>query len=74
MKTDRWRRVEEVYDAVLTLPPERRTAVVEELCAADTELRQEVEGLLAARDRAGDFLSPDELLGHIAGFTARANS
>jgi Tol biopolymer transport system component len=70
MNSDRWRRVEEVYDAVLTLPPERRAAVLEELCAADAELRREVESLLAARDRAGDFLSPGNLLGHIASVTA----
>ena len=72
MNTDRWRRVEEVYDAVLMQSPERRAAILEELCAADAELREEVEGLLAARDRAGDFLSPDNLQSHIARFTAEA--
>ena len=70
MNTDRWRRVQEVYDAVLMHPPERRAAGLKELCAADAELREEVEGLLAARDCAGDFLSPDNLQSHIARFTA----
>ena len=66
MNSDRWRRVEEVFDAVRTLPPEGRSATLDDLCAADIELRREVEALLNARDRAGDFLSPGSLLRHIA--------
>jgi eukaryotic-like serine/threonine-protein kinase len=66
MNSDLWRRIEAVYDAVLTLPPERREFALEELCAADTELRREVESLLNAREHAGDFLTPGNLVGHIA--------
>jgi hypothetical protein len=72
MNSDRWHRIEQVYDAVLTLPPEQRLAVLEARCGADAELRREVESLLSARDPAGDFLSPDNLLGHIATVTEDA--
>ena len=53
---DRWREIEEVLDRALDLPPDERAAFLESACGADLALRNEVERLLRANDRAGDFL------------------
>jgi len=41
----------------------------DEACHEDPDLRREVEALLEARDRAGDFLSPDGLVRQIGDLT-----
>jgi formylglycine-generating enzyme required for sulfatase activity/predicted esterase/predicted Ser/Thr protein kinase len=46
MNPDRWRRIEEIYNAALELEPGRRDAYLAEVCAGDESLREEVEGLL----------------------------
>src|SRR5437588_727142 len=51
-----WRRVEDLYHrAVECNEPERQTLLDRE-CAADNELRREVEALLAGQERARSFL------------------
>ena len=44
----RWRRIEEVFQAAVKLPPDRRAAFLDRECAGDPGLRREVESLLAA--------------------------
>ena len=56
MEGDRWRQLEEVLDAALTIEPARRSAVLDERCSGDPELRREVEALLARLDTAQKFL------------------
>ncbi len=43
---ERFRRVREIFDLVVEAPPEKRAALLTELCTGDPELRSEVEGLL----------------------------
>src|SRR5262245_7923645 len=57
MDSEQWKRVEEIYHAVLSQPPERRAAVIAVACSSDVAMRNELESLLAARAEAGDFLS-----------------
>jgi eukaryotic-like serine/threonine-protein kinase len=47
MHPDRWRRVADVYDAAMEREPAARGAFLAEACAADADLRREVESLLA---------------------------
>lgn len=47
MSDDRWRRVEELYHAALGVSPEERAAFLERKADGDSELRREVESLLA---------------------------
>jgi eukaryotic-like serine/threonine-protein kinase len=54
--TDRWRRIEEVFGAILALPAGEREAHLTELCGGDAELRSEVRSLLAADAGASRFL------------------
>ncbi|HYU32454.1 MAG TPA: serine/threonine-protein kinase [Thermoanaerobaculia bacterium] len=56
MATDRWRRIEEIFDEVLALPEGEREARLAELCGGDAVLRSEVASLLAADAGASDFL------------------
>src|SRR3954453_179556 len=72
MRADLWPRVEEVYYDVADAPPENRAALLDAACYDDPELRREVEALLDARDRMGDFLAPERLVRQIADLTPEA--
>jgi serine/threonine-protein kinase len=47
MSADRWRRIEELYQAAYGRPAHERAAFLDEVCAGDPALRQEIESLLA---------------------------
>jgi eukaryotic-like serine/threonine-protein kinase len=48
---------ETVFDAALAPLPEQLAAYLEEACGGDTQLRQHVEGLLRAHEKAGAFMA-----------------
>jgi serine/threonine protein kinase/Tol biopolymer transport system component len=52
MTPERWAEIDRVWHAVLARPEAERAAAVAELCAGDTELRRDVEALLANLARA----------------------
>jgi eukaryotic-like serine/threonine-protein kinase len=56
MTPERWRVVDAILRASLSCEPAQRDAFVAQACGDDEELRREVASLLAAHDRAGDFL------------------
>src|SRR5579871_292487 len=56
---ERWRRIQEVFQAALEMPGERRAAFLDAACAGDVSLRQEVESLLRSSEEAGNFLEPE---------------
>lgn len=47
MNQDRWRKIERLYHAALACEPDRRAALLADACAADDQLRREVESLLS---------------------------
>ncbi len=47
MMTERWRRIEEIYQAAADLDPRERAGLLEQTCGTDAVLRQEIESLLA---------------------------
>ena len=55
MTRERWAEVERVLDAVLDHEPHEWHAVIAELCGPDTELRTEVESLVAHQGAAQRF-------------------
>ena len=57
MDLDRWRAVERVLDRALASDPSTWPALLADTCGADSELRVEVEALLAQRSAADDFLA-----------------
>jgi serine/threonine protein kinase len=56
MKQELWRKVEELFHAALERTPVQRQAFLDGICGADTDLRRQVELLLAKEEQAGSFL------------------
>ncbi|MEO8369007.1 MAG: protein kinase [Candidatus Solibacter sp.] len=56
MNPERWRRIKEILDITLRLPPAEREAYLTRVCEDDVDLRAEVNSLLEAQEAAGDFL------------------
>jgi len=54
--TERWERLAELFNAALSRPPAGRAAFLDASCEGDAALRGEVESLLRAHDRSGEFL------------------
>src|SRR5262245_2936213 len=48
MNSEQWKRIEEVFEAIIDAPAEERPALLVQVCGRDGELRREVESLLAA--------------------------
>ena len=57
LSPDQWEAVERVYHAALARTGEARAVFLAEACAADEELRREVESLLA-QSAAGVLTAP----------------
>ena len=65
MRQERWRTVEELFESALERRPEDRAAFLDQACGDDEALRREIESLLTADARAGDFLEPDARFRHL---------
>src|SRR6266542_286209 len=61
MKPERWEQIERLYYAARERDPGLHAAFLDEACAGDESLRQEVESLLASDEQAGDFLNTPAL-------------
>ena len=57
MNPDRWRQIGQLYHAALELEPAARAAFLDGACGGAEELRREVESLLQAHQRAGDYFA-----------------
>src|SRR5271157_2592001 len=53
MNSERWQRVKQLLDEALAIESSARLAFLDRVCAGDTELRREVESLLASHELAG---------------------
>ncbi|MCI0390274.1 MAG: protein kinase [Acidobacteria bacterium] len=56
MTAERWRQVEDLFHEALDRAPNARGAFLDLACADDQALHEQVEGLLASYDDAGDFI------------------
>lgn len=61
MTPERWQQIEHLLQAALEREPAERAALLERECAGDTDLREEVESLLASAQPAQDFLEANAL-------------
>jgi serine/threonine-protein kinase len=73
----RWRRITDIYHAAIERGPEKRASYLDEACAADEALRKQVEAMIKAHERSGDFIqspafavAPELLLDESAGALA----
>jgi eukaryotic-like serine/threonine-protein kinase len=55
---ERWRKIEEIYQAALERAESQRAAFLADACAGDGALREEVESLLAHKDAASFIETP----------------
>ena len=56
MATERFRKVQDLFEHASELPRVEWPAYLEEACGGDSSLRDEVESLLLSLENAGDFL------------------
>src|SRR5690349_3253502 len=65
MAVDRWSEINELFHAVIALDVDQREAYLAQVCAGDTELRQEVARLVAGHNSAEASMQTDFLRGAI---------
>src|SRR5437588_983455 len=53
MNTERWARTKQILEEALLIAPEQRPAYLDLVCGADSEMRAEVESLIASHAQAG---------------------
>jgi hypothetical protein len=61
MTPERWQQIDKLLDEALDRPPEGRKAFLEQACAGDEDLHREVGALLAAHEKAGNFVETPAL-------------
>ena len=57
MTPEQYQRVGQLFHAALELTPDGRLAFLADACGGDEALREEVESLLTAHDKAGEFIA-----------------
>src|SRR5215208_1573471 len=61
MDAERYKKIDEVFDAALELEPLKRPAYLKQACGSDSELRREVQSLLDACQEVGNFIQTPAL-------------
>lgn len=61
MTPERWQQIELLLQAALACEPAERASLLERECTGDSELREEVESLLASAQHTGGFLDKSAL-------------
>jgi eukaryotic-like serine/threonine-protein kinase len=61
MKAERFKQIDEIFEAALELEPFKRDIFLNKACGSDLELRKEVESLLQAYAKAEDFIESPAL-------------
>jgi hypothetical protein len=68
VNAEQWQQVKEAFQAALELPAEQRSVYLDGFCAAEPDLRDEIESLLFHYHAAGTLLeNPPHFLNHFAG-------
>ena len=56
MKSEDWPKVKEIFEAALARPAVERATFLDQACAGDESLRQEIESLLKSYGEAESFM------------------
>ena len=56
MKPERWQQIQDLYHAALEREPGEQSIFLDQACAGDEALREEIESLLAHHQQAGSFI------------------
>ncbi len=71
MDAERWKRVDDLLQAVLRLPAEQQEAFLHQACAGDDVLAEEVKSLLRSHGELGNFLEKPALEGRTQNVTSK---
>ncbi len=63
VKSERWLRVKELFEAALEREAEKRSAFLDEACAGNESLRVEVEGLIVSYEQDKSFMERPAVAG-----------
>ena len=63
MDTDRWHRIQELFQAAIAHAAEERTTFIAGACAGDDGLRHQLDRLVRAHERSGGFLETSAAAG-----------
>ncbi|HMV47487.1 MAG TPA: protein kinase [Blastocatellia bacterium] len=58
MNPERWKKLDDIFQAAVSLPLQERVPYVARACGEDEALRREIESLLAAQSEAQSYFSP----------------
>lgn len=53
MHSERWQRIENIFQSAIDRTPDQRSAFLDTACGDDVELRQQVESLLGLCEKSG---------------------
>lgn len=56
MTPDKWERIKSIYHDALEMNSTERSSYLDHACSGDSEMRREVDSLIAANNNAGDFI------------------
>src|ERR1700754_4179703 len=56
MTPERWQRIKEIFNSAIKREPEQRSSFLSEACLGDSDLRSEVESLVASYEKDGSFI------------------
>src|SRR5712691_7498498 len=57
MTPERWQQINELYHDAVELDANGQATFLNQACAGDADLRDEVESLIASHDQAGSFIA-----------------
>ncbi len=69
MNPERWRQIDELFQAMIELPKKSGQLSAPERAGEDRELEREVQSLIAAREDAGSFLETPAVEGGVHDFS-----
>ena len=56
MTPERWHKVKQIFQSAIQRAPEERSDFLAKACEDDVELRREVDSLISAHDKSGEFI------------------
>lgn len=65
MSPEKWKRLEEIFNQAVVLPPEKRETFLDEACRGDRELREHAESLLENDSEAEDFIEASPYISYL---------
>src|SRR2546430_1855076 len=57
MTPEHWQRIKALLESALERKPDERSAFLNEACAGDSSLRNEIESLITSHEQAGGFIA-----------------